>query len=72
MDEVLKFVDMQEKAARDAIDGLLDECTDAQNVWFHKIHNAAPWKGVRHIPVAKLSESYELLRRTVIKNRAQP
>jgi hypothetical protein len=72
MSTPLKFAAMQEQAARDAIDFLLTQCTDAQDVGFHRIHNAAPWKGVQNIPVDKLCESYELLRRTVIQNEKTP
>jgi hypothetical protein len=36
----------------------------------HRIHDNAPWKGLTNCPEHKLDETYDLLRRTAIKNAA--
>lgn len=56
------------KALRDGIDSMLDLCTEQQQAFLHRIHDNAPWKGLSNCPDGKLSETYELLRRTIAAN----
>lgn len=56
------------EAVRKVIGELLDQCTDKQRAHLHQIHNSAPWHGLKNCPENKLDETYELLRRTVMKN----
>lgn len=62
--------DIQEKALREGIGELITQCTTKQVEFLHRIHNGAPWKGLDNCPPGKLAETYELLRRTVLKNAA--
>ena len=59
---------VEEQALRDGIAELMRQCTEAQIAGLHRIHNSAPWKGLDNCPPAQLSATYELLRRTVMKN----
>ncbi len=56
------------RSLRDGIDTLMLECTEAQLQGLHRIHDAAPWKGLANCPENQLSATYELLRRTVMQN----
>lgn len=58
------------KALRDGIDDMLEQCTQVQQAFLHRIHDSAPWKGLANCPDSKLPETYELLRRTISANRA--
>jgi hypothetical protein len=60
----------RQQALRDGIRDMLEECTEAQRAFLHRIHDNAPWKGLANCPPGKLAESYELVRRTVFGNRA--
>ena len=62
--------EVQEKSLRDAIDALVAECTEKQVSFLNRIHDNAPWKGLKNCPVTKLTETYELLRRTVSENQS--
>lgn len=59
------------QSLRDGIDSMMLECTEAQLQVLHRIHDAAPWKGLSNCPVSRLGETYELLRRTVMQNTTQ-
>lgn len=69
MSEILTAAQVRTKAVRDAIASLLAECTDKQRALLNQIHDAAPWRGLANLPDYKVDETYELVRRTVIKNR---
>lgn len=56
------------KSLRDGISELMLECTAKQIGMLHRIHDNAPWKGISNCPESKLSDTYELLRRTVMGN----
>lgn len=58
------------EALRRATNALLRECTEQQVALFNKIHDSAPYAGWLKCPPAKLAESYDLVRRTVARNRA--
>jgi len=60
-----------EQALRKAIEDLSKRCTEKQVAFLHKIHDSAPWKGLDRCPENKLTETYELLRRTVISNQKE-
>lgn len=62
-------LELRNAAVRDGIDALLKLCTREQAEGFFRIHFSAPWRAFNFMPDNKLDESYELLRRTVIKNR---
>lgn len=59
---------LKEKALRDGIAELMQQCTEKQNAFLHKIHDSAPWRGLANIPTKELGNTYELLRRTVEQN----
>lgn len=59
---------IKEQALRQGISDLMGECSEKQNAFLHRIHDNAPWKGLANCPAGKLSETYELLRRTVAEN----
>lgn len=59
--------EVQAKALRDATEAGLALCTPKEVAFFNKIHDQAPWKGWANCPDEKLVESYELVRRTVMK-----
>lgn len=69
MSEPLTSDAVRIKALRDGIDDMLQQCTQVQQEFLHHIHDSAPWKGLSNCPDSKLSETYELLRRTVNANR---
>lgn len=48
---------------------LLSECTEKQVAFFHRVQNGAPWRGFENCPTDQMKSAYELVRRTVIKNR---
>lgn len=58
-------------AIRDGITRLLALCTEKQRTLVHHVHQYAPWKSLENCPPDKLDETYELLRRTAIKNRQE-
>lgn len=63
--------DVQINALRAGIDDMLVQCSEKQREFFHRIHASSPWKTIDKCPPGKLSESYELLRRTIIKNHGK-
>jgi hypothetical protein len=70
MSDIMNSNEVKAAALRAEIENLLHECTDAQKLGLHRIHDNAPWKGFVNCPPEKLSETYELVRRTVMGNRA--
>ena len=58
---------VKEHAMRDAIARLLSVCTEKEQQFLHAIHDHAPWKGLKNCPYEKLDETYDLLRRTVMR-----
>ena len=56
-------------AMRSEITNMLSECTDEQNAFLHKIHDGAPWRGLSNCPADRLKETFDLVARTVEKNR---
>ena len=63
--------DVKRESMLVSIKELLAECTEDQACFFNRIHNRAPWKGIDNCPENRLAESYQLIRRTVIENRAK-
>ena len=57
---------LQEQALRGGIADLMSQCTEKQNAFLHQLHDGASWRGLANCPADKLSETYELLRRTVL------
>lgn len=47
---------------------LLEQCTEDQREFFHRIHTNSPWKGFDNVPEKEIAQSYDLVRRTVINN----
>jgi hypothetical protein len=70
MSEVLTAEQFRVKAMRDGISELMEQCTEEQLALLHRIHDNSPWKGLANCPDNKLADTYELLRRTVLKNGA--
>lgn len=62
--------EIEADALRENIHTLLAECSEAQVAGLHRIHDNAPWKGFDNCPPEKLYETYELVRRTAMSNRA--
>ena len=70
-DAPISAAEVQSQSLRDGINALLEDCTEKQRAFLHRIHDSAPWKGLANCPPDQLSLSYELLRRTVIENRSK-
>lgn len=58
---------VQEVALRDALTLLLQQCTEGQYEQFLRLHGRPT-----QVPAAALPRAYELVRRTVLANRAFP
>jgi len=65
---ILTAKHLQEQVLRDGIVELMGQCTEQQNCLLHRIHDNAPWKGLMNCPTDRLTETYNLLHRTVVKN----
>lgn len=57
--------ELQTNAVRQAINEALPLLSDKGRALIHRIHDNAPWKGLANCPDAKLSETYELIRRSL-------
>lgn len=64
---ILTAQQLRSKAVRDGINALLENCTAQQRANLHRIHDTAPWKGLANCPEDELNNTYELVRRTVLK-----
>ena len=71
---VAPYIQTAEEIVRDALvratNDLLEVCSDDQVALFHRIQNSAPWKGFENCKGSDLINAYELVRRTVLKNRS--
>lgn len=63
--------EVQDELLRVDILKMLDECTETQIAFLHRVHDNAPWKGLANCPSAKLFETYDLVCRTVVSNRSK-
>lgn len=63
--------EVETMAVRESIYELLEQCTVDQVSFFFQIHLNAPWQGFKNCPENKLSENYELIRRTVLSNKSK-
>jgi hypothetical protein len=66
MSDIESAAELREIAVRSGINELMRQCTQTQIAFIHRIHDSAPWRGLKNCPANRLDETYELLRRTVL------
>lgn len=70
MTDIATAEEIMTRALRAAMEELMAECTEDQIAFLHRIHDNSPWKGLHNAPLVELVNSYDLVTRTVVKNRA--
>lgn len=70
MSEIATAQEVVRRALFSSMEDLMSECTEEQIAFLHRINDNSPWKGLSNVPDKDLPGMYDLVKRTVEKNRA--